>query len=86
MQEKVLENLKIEIRESMAPYFTDEEIAYYYSKNKGDFEDTVYELLIVKSEDSTISVSGLSTADTSSYFKRLASRWKKPNSGILKGF
>ena len=46
---------------------------------------TIYEMLIVKSEDSTISVSGLSTQDTSSYFKRLASRYKPFNSGIMAG-
>ena len=45
---------------------------------------TIYEMLILKSEDSTISVSGLNTTDTSNYFKRLASRFKSFNSGTLK--
>ena len=40
-------------------------------------------MLIVKSEDSTIQVSGLTTQDTSSYFKRLASRYRKRNTGNL---
>lgn len=77
--------IKMEIREEQMPYFTDEEIEYYLSKNKGDVEAAIYEMLIIKSEDSTISVSGLNTQDTSSYFKRLASRYKPFNSGILKG-
>lgn len=83
--DKVIENIKIEIRENQAPYFTDEEIKYYLEKNNNDFNDTVYELLIIKSEDSTIAVSGLTTQDTSSYFKRLASRYRRFNSGQLLG-
>lgn len=75
----------IEIREEQAPYFTTEDILYYLDKNNGDVEDTIYELLIIKSEDSTISVSGMNTADTSGYFKRLASRYRKFNTGNLVG-
>lgn len=80
-----IEKIKIEIREAQAPYFEDEEFQYYLDKNNGDVDATIYEMLIVKSEDSSISVSGLNTQDTSSYFKRLASKYKKYNSGILKG-
>lgn len=75
----------IEIREEQAPYFTVDDILYYLKKNNGDVEDTIYELLIIKSEDSTISVSGMNTADTSGYFKRLASRYRKFNTGNLVG-
>lgn len=81
----VIEKIKIEVREKQAPFFSDEEIEYYYEKNEKDFDATVYELLIIKSEDSTISVSGLNTQDTSGYFKRLASRYRKFNSGTLLG-
>lgn len=80
---EIIGAIKREIREFQCPYFTDDEISYYYAKNGGDFNATVYEMLIIKSEDSTISVSGLNTADTSGYFKRLASRYKSFNSGIL---
>lgn len=85
MQESTLESIKIEVRENQAPYFSDEEIEYYYNKNGADFESTVYELLIIKAEDSTISVSGLTTQDTSGYFRRLASKHRPYNSGVLKG-
>lgn len=78
-----LEKIKVEIREDKCPYFEDSEIQYYLDKNKGDIEATIYELLTVKAEDSTISVSGLNTADTSSYFRRLASKHRQFNSGIL---
>ena len=83
MDSKTVEAIKREAREYMSPYFDDEDIAYYYEKNGGDVKATIYELLIVKSEDSTISVAGLNTQDTSVYFKRLASRYKTYNSGVL---
>lgn len=79
----VLANIKREIRENMIPYFEDDDIEYYYDKNDSDEQATIYELLILKSEDSTITVSGLSTQDTSKYFKRLASRYRTYNSGVL---
>ena len=78
-----IEIIKKEIREAQAPYFDDDDFSYYLQKNNGDVNATIYEMLIIKSEDNTISVSGLSTSDTSSYFKRLASRYRRYNSGIL---
>ena len=78
-----IERIKKEIREEQSPYFEEDDFQYYLNKNNGDVNATIYEMLLVKSEDSTISVSGLTTQDTSSYFKRLASRYKPFNSGIL---
>lgn len=78
-----IERIKKEVREQQAPYFEEEDFQYYLDKNNGNVDATIYEMLIIKSEDSTISVSGLSTQDTSSYFKRLASRYKQFNSGVL---
>ena len=72
-----------ELRETQSPYFEDDEFQHYLDKNNGDVNATIYEMLIIKSEDSTISVSGLTTQDTSAYFKRLASRYKPFNSGIM---
>lgn len=77
--------LKRELREEQSPYFEEEDFQYYLDKNYGNLNKTIYEMLIIKSEDSTISVSGLNTHDTSSYFKRLASRYKSFNSGTLTG-
>ena len=74
-----------EIRENQSPYFEEDDFYHYLKKNNGDVNSTIYEMLIVKSEDSSISVSGLSTQDTSAYFKRLASRYKPFNSGIMSG-
>lgn len=83
--ESIIESIKREIRENMSPYFDDGDIEYYLKKNNGDVNATIYELLLVKAEDSTISVSGLSTSDTSAYFRRLASRYRQYNSGVLSG-
>lgn len=80
-----IERIKKEVREDQLPYFEEEDFEYYYNKNNHNINDTIYEMLIIKSEDSTISVSGLTTQDTSSYFKRLASKYKSFNSGILQG-
>lgn len=76
--------IRKELREVQAPYFDEDDFKHYLDKNNGDVNATIYEMLIIKSEDSTISVSGLTTQDTSSYFKRLASRYKQFNSGVLK--
>jgi len=80
-----LERIKIIIREEDIPFFTEDEIIFYLEENNGNVNATIYQCLIIKSEDSTIAVSGLSTADSSGYFKRLASRYKVRNSGILLG-
>ena len=80
-----IETLKKELREDEFPYFNEDDFKYYLDKNGGNLKNTIYEMLIVKSEDSTISVSGLSTTDTSRYFLRLASKYRPNNSGILKG-
>lgn len=80
-----IERIKKEIREEQSPYFEEEDFQYYLNKNNGDVDATIYEMLIIKSEDSAIAVSGLNTQDTSGYFKRLASRYRKYNSGILSG-
>lgn len=80
-----IERIKKEVREEQAPYFEEDDFRYYLGKNNGNVDATIYEMLIIKSEDSTISVSGLATADTSAYFKRLASRYKQFNSGIIQG-
>lgn len=83
-QEKI-EIVKRETREEQSPYFTEEDFSYYLKKNRGNVNATIYEMLIIKSEDSSINVSGLTTGDTSGYFKRLASKYRPSNSGVLGG-
>lgn len=73
------------ILEEQYPFFTDKDIEFYVDENDGDVNRAIYQMLILKSESSTLSVSGLSTTDTSSYFRRLAVKYKPNNSGSLRG-
>lgn len=85
MNENILNEIKIKSREKQLPYFDDVEIEFWYKDCNENINDTVYKLLILKSQDTTLSISGLSTNDTSNYFKRLASKYRRFNTGILKG-
>ena len=86
MKDTEMNRIKMILQEEDAPYFTDTQIEFYVQENGGNIDAAIYQMLIVKSESSVISVSGLSTQDTSSYFKRLAAKYKPRNSGILKGW
>lgn len=79
------DRLKIILREKDIPFFSDEELEFYLEQNNNDVNSAAYQCLIIKSENTTLSISGLSTADTSAYFKRLAARYRPRNSGILSG-
>lgn len=81
MTDKELERMKTILREEDVPFFSDEELFFYVEERNGDINAAIYDCLIVKSQNSTLSVSGLSTADTSSYFRRLAVRYKPNNAG-----
>lgn len=78
-----LETLKLNIMEKQYPYFSDEELLQRLELNNGDVKQTSYECLIIKAESTGLSVSGLTTKDSSSYFKMLASKYVSTNSGVL---
>lgn len=79
-----LAKLKAILREDEMPMFTDEQLNAYL-QDSGSFKDALYELLLLKSENTSIQISGLTTADTSDYFKRLASTYRPFNTGTLGG-
>lgn len=79
-----IDELKMILREKDIPFFTNEELEYHLNDNGNDVKKAAYRCLIIKSEDTSLSISGLSAADTSSYFKRLAVHYKPSNSGVLK--
>lgn len=81
---EALKELKIILREKDCPFFDDEELIYYLGKYK-TVEDTAYHCLLLKAEDTTLSVSGMSLGDTSKYFLRLAQQYRRGNSGVLNG-
>lgn len=78
-----LEMLKLNIMEKQYPYFSDEELLQRLELNNGDVKQTSYDCLIIKAESTGLSVSGLTTKDSSSYFKMLASKYVSTNSGVL---
>lgn len=80
-----LERLKIVLREKDCPFFDDEELVFYLEENGGDFNATAYQCLIIKSESTSLVLSGLEASDSSKYFRRLAQRYRGNNSGILRG-
>ena len=80
-----IEDLKIILRENDVPFFSDRELQFYLAENGGDYSNTAYQCLLIKAEDTTLTISGLTTADTSRYFRRLASRYRPRNSGVLIG-
>ena len=84
MAAETLERLKFILRESEMPMFTDQELQAYLD-GTDSFEVALYELLLLKSENTGLQISGLSIQDTSSYFRRLAQTYRPHNSGILGG-
>lgn len=49
-----IERIKKEIREEQSPYFEEDDFQYYLDKNNGDVQATIYEMLLIKSEDYNI--------------------------------
>lgn len=84
MTAEMLDRLKFILRESEMPMFTDEELQKYLD-NSDSFELALYELLMLKSENTGLQISGLNIQDTSSYFRRLAQTYRPHNSGVLGG-
>ena len=80
-----LDNLKMILREKDIPFFTDEELDFHLANHGQDVRAAAYQCLLIKAEDSTLSLSGLSTTDTSKYFRRLASQYRPFHSGVLGG-
>lgn len=80
-----MNDLKVVLREKDVPFFTDEELQFYLKENGHDYRATAYQCLLIKAEDTTLEISGMSASDSSKYFRRLASRYRPNNSGILRG-
>lgn len=82
---ELVETLKFNTRENDVPYFSDEDLLNILIKNGWDLKLASYEALIMKAENTGLNVSGLTTKDSSSYFKMLAAKYRPNNTGILKG-
>ena len=79
-----LATVKRVLREDTMPLLSDELIADI-SNSSDTLDEVIYKGALMKSEDTTLQVSGLSTADTSKYFLRIASMHRPSNTGILGG-
>lgn len=79
-----IDRLKFILRESEMPMFTDDELQKFVDGSES-IESALYELLLLKSENTSLKISGLSIEDTSKYFKRLAQTYRPHNSGVLEG-
>ena len=53
-----LEMLKLILRESDSPFFSDEQLQFYAEKNNYDINKTAYECLLAKAEDDSIALPG----------------------------
>ena len=80
-----LNELKILCREKQVPYFDDEELEYQLERANGDVNLAAYRCLIIKAENCAVQVSGLTLADTHTYWLRLAPSVHPPGSCIVKG-
>ena len=80
-----LDRMKVILREKDIPFFDDDDLNFYLDENQGDEDAAIYQCLLIKAENTSLAISGLTLADTSAYFRRLASRYRPNNSGILKG-
>lgn len=78
-----LRRMKNILREAEYPFFSDDDLQFYVDENNGNVDLAIYHCLLIKAEDSSITISGLSSADTSSYFRKLALRYRPNNSGVL---
>lgn len=75
--------MKTIMRETDLPFFSDSDLEFYINENNGCVNDAIYQCLIIKSENTSLSISGLTASDTSAYFLRIAQRYRPRNSGIL---
>lgn len=80
-----LEELKLILREKDIPFFEDDQLQYHLDKAEGDINTAAYRLLLIKAENNALSLSGLSVADTSAYWRRLAAMYRPNGSCVLKG-
>ena len=79
-----IDELKLILREDDIPFFTDEQISRYIALYE-TLDLALYAMLMVKAENTQMRIAGMTTQDTSSYFRKLARQYRPNNSGILKG-
>ncbi|MCD2492736.1 hypothetical protein LQE92_08855 [Lacrimispora sp. NSJ-141] len=84
-QEEKLKELKLNLREKEVPFFDEEELKYHLERAGNDVDLASYHCLVIKAEECSLSVSGLSLADSSAYWMRLAAMYRPNCTVITKG-
>lgn len=79
-----VDKLKGMLRESEVPFFSDEELQQQFNLAGKDLETAAYNCLIIKSENCQLSVSGLTLADSSDYWLRLAAMYRPNKTRIVR--
>lgn len=80
-----VEELKSILRERDVPFFDEDELRLQLEHAGNDMELAAYRCLIIKAEECSLSVSGLSLADSSAYWLRLASMYRPNCTTVRKG-
>lgn len=78
-----LEQLKIRLREESSPFFTDDELKYYLDLYNKDLDLTTYKLLIMKSEEDSLTLNNTKMESNSNYWLRIAATFKPNKSRVL---
>lgn len=80
-----VDTLKTILREKEVPFFDEDELKMHLERAGEDEELAAYHCLIIKAEECSLSVSGLSLADSSAYWLRLASMYRPNCTSVRKG-
>lgn len=78
-----IEKMKKALRENEMPCFDNSDLEFYL-EGAETLQEAIYNAAIAKSENTTMNINGMTTADMSSYFLRIASMYRPNNTGILK--
>lgn len=79
-----IEELKMLLREAQYPFFDSAELHFQLDRAGGDVNLAAYRCLLIKAENCQVQVSGLSLADTSKYWIRLAASVRPSGSCVVK--
>lgn len=78
-----IDEVKARLREEEVPYFDDSEVEQQISLAGGDLDTATYNLAILKSQNCSLSLSGLSLPDSSQYWLRVASMYRPSQTTIV---
>lgn len=80
-----IKKLKMNVRENTVPFFDDDELKHHLERAGNNVDLASYNCLIIKAEECSLSVSGLSLADSSAYWLRLAAMYRPNCTTVAKG-